>query len=235
MPLRTAIRSRACFIYSSSISIGVVSTGYGDMKDYTVCGTGEESFSPDEVTRLDIGWISGSVRLETGGDRISLKESCAQTLKEDQKLCWKLENGTLSVRYCTASRTQTADKDLVILVPAGWTPKGVTVGVTSARLELRDLTVGGPLTVDATSGDVRCSDIRCDALDAGGTSGLLELKGCECGRLTLSTTSGDLYAEGFACDKLDAGATSGSVTLLNGSCDRLEAATTSGTRMARVS
>lgn len=198
---------------NGNFGLSMISTGYGNLKGYTVCSSGEESFSPAEVKRLDLGWISGSVRIETGGERVTLKESCAQPLKEDQKLCWKLENGTLSVRFCKAVQTRLTGKDLVVLVPAGWTAESATVDATSADLTLRALRVEGPLTLGATSGDVLCENCRCGDLDAGSTSGSVELRGVDCSRLTLGATSGMLSAEDCRCDSLEAGTTSGRIRL----------------------
>ena len=62
---------------NGSIRTNRISTGYGDLKGYTVCRTGEERFSPDEVRSIDLGWIEGTVKLQSGNaDQITLKESC---------------------------------------------------------------------------------------------------------------------------------------------------------------
>ena len=198
---------------NASVSLNTVSTGYGDLKGYTVCRTGEESFSPDEVKKIDLGWISGTVKLETGGDRIYLKESCEKPLKDEQKLCWKLEKGTLSIRFCSALQTQMSGKDLVLTVPAGWTAESVNIGVTSADVELRALQLEKTLEVVATSGDLQLFDCRCGKLEAGSTSGSVSLRGCDCRDLNLGATSGALQIDGGRCDSLKASSTSGDISV----------------------
>lgn len=192
----------------------LVSAGYGDLKGYTVCMTGEESFSPDEVERIDLSWIAGTVKLQPGsGDRITLKESCRETLKDEQKLCWKLDKGTLSIRFCSALQTKMSDKDLLLSVPAGWTAERVSVGVTSGDVELRELQVEKTLELSATSGDLALFDCRCGKLEAGATSGSIRLSGCDCGELALGATSGALQAEDCRCEKLEGSTTSGGISV----------------------
>ena len=199
---------------NASVSLNTVSTGYGDLKGYTVCRTGEESFSADEVRSIDLGWLSGKVRLQSGGgDRITLKESCEKPLKDEQKLCWKLEKGTLSIRFCSALQTQMSGKDLVLTVPAGWTAESVNIGVTSADVELRALQLEKTLEVVATSGDLQLFDCRCGRLEAGSTSGNVFLRGCACSELALGATSGDLQIDGGRCDSLKASSTSGDISV----------------------
>ena len=183
---------------SGNFQVGQISTGYGDLKDYTICKSGEESFSPAEVKRIDLDWISGTVKLQPGSeDRITLKESCEKALKDEQKLCWKLDEGTLSIRFCKTLQTQMAGKELVLTVPADWTAESIGVHATSADLELRGLRVEGILSSTATSGGVT-------------------LDGCSCRTLAVSASSGEVLLNGCAFDKLDAGASSGSISLTAG-------------------
>ena len=199
---------------SGNFQVGQISTGYGDLKDYTICKSGEESFSPAEVKRIDLDWISGTVKLQPGsGDRITLKENCEKALKDEQKLCWKLDEGTLSIRFCKALQTQMAGKDLVLTVPADWTAERVSIGVTSGDVELHALQVEKALELSATSGDVQLFDCRCDRLDAGATSGSFSLKGCAGREFELGATSGELCAEDCRCDTLTATATSGDISV----------------------
>ena len=217
---------------TGSFQVGVLNTGYGDLKDYTICRAGTERFSADEVRTIDLDWISGTVKLQSGStDQITLEERCGKALKDEQKLCWKLENGTLSIRFCSALQTQMPDKELVLTVPAGWTAESVSVGVTSGDAELRALQVEKTLALSATSGALAAQDCRCDTLEAATTSGSIAVR-CEAKEIRLESTSGSIR-----CEAVPAGcgvsidATSGSVrlSLLDTSDDQhLEVETTSG-------
>ncbi len=200
-----------------------------DLAGYTVCQSGEAHFSPDEVRRIDLGWVAGTVKLEPGGDTIAVKERCSKPLGEDQKLCWKLENGTLSLRFCSALHTTMPGKDLVLTFPAGWIPEKVSVDVTSADVELRALRVGGALSIDATSGDLHAENCVCIDLKASTTSGGIDLQGCEADSgLSLGSTSGALRAQDCRCDRLRAAATSGDIHVAGCSAKELELGATSG-------
>ena len=199
-----------------------------DIAGYTVCQDGEAHFSPDEVKHIDLGWVAGTVKLEPGGDTIAVKERCSQPLKEDQKLCWKLENGTLSLRFCSALHTTTPGKNLVLTFPSGWIPEEVAVDVTSADVELRARQVGGGFTLSATSGELRAENCVCSSLDAGTTSGSIDLQRCEARTLTLGATSGGLRAQDCRCDRLEAAATSGSIHVTSCEAKEIKLDTTSG-------
>ncbi|MGX8692919.1 MAG: DUF4097 family beta strand repeat-containing protein [Clostridia bacterium] len=220
---------------NASLNMNVISTGYGDLKGYTVCRTGEESFSPDEVRSIDLGWISGSVRLQSGsGERITLKESCEKPLKDDQKLCWKLEKGTLSIRFCSALQTRLSGKDLVLTVPAGWTAESIGVHATSADLELNGLRVEGILSSTATSGIVTLDECSCRTLAVSASSGEVSLNGCVFDKLDTGASSGSISLKDCDGSELRFGATSGAISIDGGRCDTLKANTTSGNIYVRT-
>ena len=220
---------------SGNFQVGQISTGYGDLKDYTICKSGEESFSPAEVKRIDLDWISGTVKLQPGsGDRITLKESCEKTLKDEQKLCWKLDEGTLSIRFCKALQTQMAGKDLVLTVPADWTAESIGVHATSADLELRGLSVEGILSSTATSGGVTLDGCSCRTLAVSASSGEVSLNGCVFDKLDAGATSGSISLKGCDGRELRFSATSGAIGIDGGRCDTLKANTTSGNIYVRT-
>ena len=197
---------------------------------YKVCENGAESFSPDEVQRIDLGWIAGSVKLESGdGQQIKLAEQAARELKDGEKLRWKLENGTLSLRYCANGQRNMPEKDLVMTVPADWTAEWIDVGATSGDVMLRGLSVTGKLELGATSGNVSAENCRCDRMEADATSGDVTLRGCECRKLEVTTTSGSIAVRCEA-EEMSLGATSGNIRCENvpALCE-VDCGTTSGT------
>ncbi len=185
----------------------------GDMiggSDYTVCADGEERFDPDRVERLAIGWLSGGVTVEPGAvDQIVVREKADRELAEEEKLCWKLDGGTLSLRFCTARQIRISGKTLTVTVPESWVADEVEVAVTSASPTLRELHVEDTIRVGSGSGSVVLDECVCEKIEAGATSGTVRILDC-------------------VCEKIEAGATSGSVTVLDCSCDELEAGATSG-------
>ena len=220
---------------SGNFQVGQISTGYGDLKDYTICKSGEESFSPAEVKRIDLDWISGTVKLQPGsGDRITLKESCEKALKDEQKLCWKLDEGTLSIRFCKALQTQMAGKDLVLTVPADWTAESIGVHATSADLELNGLRVEGILSSTATSGGVTLDGCSCRTLAVSASSGEVSLNGCVFDKLDAGASSGSISLKGCDGRELRFSATSGAIGIDGGRCETMKANTTSGNIYVRA-
>ena len=212
----------------AAVNLNWVSSGSGDLRGYTVCQSGEESFDPAAVKRLDLGWVAGSVKLQPGGAEITVKERCSEPLREDQKRCWKLENGTLSLRFCSALHTAMPGKELELSFPASWLPERAEIAATSADLELLGLRAADELSVVTTSGDALLKGCGSLDLTVSATSGGIDLQGCECGRLTLGSTSGALRAEDCRCDTLDAGSTSGDIRVVRCEAKTISVGSTSG-------
>ena len=196
-------------VNNGSFTISVTDLGV-DAK-YKACESGAESFSPDEVQRIDLGWIAGTVKFESGnGQQIKLAEQAARELKDGEKLRWKLENGTLSLRYCANGQRNVPEKDLTLTVPADWTAEWIDAGATSGDMTLRGLSVEKKLEVGATSGDLRVENCVCDRLEAGATSGSVTLQGCVCRKLEVTTTSGEIAVRCEA-EEMSLGSTSGNI------------------------
>lgn len=203
---------------------------------YQTCESGTERFSPDEVRRIDLGWVSGKVTLESGrGDQIELTERASRTLKDGEKLRWKLENGTLFVRYCENGMRNLPEKELTLTVPADWTAEWIDLGVTSGDVTLRSIRVSDQLELTATSGDMRAESCSAGRIEAEATSGSLALLDCVCRTLEAETTSGAVQVRCEA-EKMSLSATSGTIYCedVPARCD-VECSTTSGEVFMRLS
>ncbi len=219
--------------HNGSFSLGGVD--FGSDKGYQVCASGAESFSADEVRRIDLGWVSGKVKLESGrGDQIELTERAARELRDGEKLRWKLENGTLSIRYCENGMTNVPEKELTLTVPADWTADWIDVSVTSGDMELRNIRVSDELELTATSGDVRAESCSAAQIEATATSGSLTLLDGSCRSLEASATSGDITVRCEA-EEMSLGTTSGRIRCedVPARCD-LDCETTSGEVFVRL-
>lgn len=200
----------ASLIRSNAFTINVADLGVS--ADYTACKSGKESFSPDEVKRIDLSWIAGSVKMEQGpGKTITFAETASRELTDGEKLRWKLENGTLTLRYCANGQRNVPEKDLVLSVPADWNAEWIDVSATSADLELRGLKASGKLEVGVTSGKLRMTDCTCGRLEATATSGDMTLTGCSCRKLEAGSTSGDISVLRCGAEEMKLGCTSGDI------------------------
>ena len=133
------------------------------------------------VNRLVIDWIAGSVTVEPyEGDTISISEP--EQDKEKDRLRWRQEDDTLTVRYCASTGSGSVGaKELTVKIPKGlWSAlKYVQISTVSADARVSGLEAG-ELQFDSTSG----------ALSAEGSYFVLDL----------DTSSGNVEFAGMAKD-----------------------------------
>ena len=213
-----------------NLGISVVDGQFGGNSGYTVCENGEAAFPAAAVSRLDIGWVAGSVEISSyDGDKIQVTESASRALEENEKLRWKLEDGVLHLRYCAVGTCNMQAKSLTVLVPAALCLERLEVGVTSAQLTMDSLVVDGAILYDGVSGAVEIRNYECERLHIGTVSGEAVLSGRP-QRLEYSSVSGGVRAEGLpeGCT-VETDTVSGSVELRFAGCPgEIEGDSTSG-------
>ncbi len=215
-------------LFDSSL-VGAVEDGFTGGAGYTVCQTGRESFSAGEVKRIEIGWSAGTVKLETnGGQTIALGELSKKTLQDGEKLRWKLEKGTLSIRYCANGQTKVPEKELSLILPADWNAEEIELAATSADVTLSGLRAKGRIALVTTSGEQQLSDCACGELSLASTSGGIGAENCRCETLDAGTTSGGVGLKRCVGKTIRVGATSGSLSVVACEAERIEAASVSG-------
>lgn len=186
---------------------------YDDSKDYT---PGARAFSPEEIRRLDINWISGSVTLlPSEEDRVILREPGG--LEEELQLHWKLDNGTLTVQYCKSglNALRIPNKDLEISAPKWLLAEleSVEVETVSGEVFLSQLSVGS-LEVETVSGNVVFTACTVDHLDICTVSGTVSYEG-SAREVELQTSSGNCALSLAASpEHLEAEAVSANLTLV---------------------
>ncbi len=195
-----------------SVSGGVIRIG-DDQKGYTVCKSGEESFSAAEVKGLDIDWISGAVNVEPwDGGAVVIREKASEPLTEGQRMRWKLRNGELSILFCANGESRVPDKTLTVQVPRELTLRSVDADAISAPVSFSGLSVSGGIDADTTSGAVTVRGCACASLDVDTVSGAVTIKETAVsGDMDLDSTGGKLTLSGCACVSLDADTLSGGV------------------------
>ena len=201
-----------------------------NQKDYTVCRSGEESFSAGKVETLKIDWISGSVSLERwDGKDVVVREKAAAALTEAQCMRWKLSGGTLSILPCANNAGRLPDKQLTVLVPQSLTLDALDVDSASASVLASALDVKGTVDLDAASGSLSIEDCRCGALKLDSASGSQSvLRTSVNGDVKANAASGSFTAELLDCGKLNFGGASGAVRAENLLCRSVDIDTASG-------
>lgn len=147
---------------------------YANADSFTV---GNAEVEPGTVNRLVIDWVAGQVTVEPyDGDTISVSEPLQA--KEKNKLRWRQEGDTLTIRYCASTGSgDAASKDLTVKVPVELAAalRYVQISAASADAYVSGLEVG-ELQFDSTSGGLYAEG-DFDILDLDTVSGDLEFYG----------------------------------------------------------
>ena len=132
------------------------------------------SVSAEEVSRLAIHWVAGSIRVEPSENATDI--SFRLTGEDDAKfpMVWSQSGDTLILSYNQTNKipisVNVRRKDLVVTVPAGWAAQDISI--------------------DNVSGDMTLTDIDVTDLTVGNVSGELDFSGF-CRSAEVSTVSGD--------------------------------------------
>ena len=102
--------------------------------------TGNFKYKASDVSKVEINWISGDIEVRQGrGSTLSAEES-GGSLKESQKLRWRLDGDRLVLQYCKSGyrgRIPSKAKRLTIEVPEG----GEQSALDAPRAGTIDMTV----------------------------------------------------------------------------------------------
>ena len=115
------------------------------------------SVSAEEVSRLAINWVAGSIRVEPTENATDI--SFRLTGEDDAKfpMVWSQSGDTLILSYTQTNKipisVNVRRKDLVVTVPAGWAAQDISIDNVSGDMTLTDITVTG-LTVSNVSGEL---------------------------------------------------------------------------------
>lgn len=166
---------------------------------------GATALSAADIDSVDLGWSAGSVTVQVGeDDQIYVAETSSATLDDNDVMRWKVENGTLKVRYgkregflIFSFGFDDPEKHLTLTVPPELAQKlkSVEMTVASADVTVSEITAEN-LTVTSASGDVKLSDLTA-------------------GTVNLTNASGSLYGENLTVDNMDLDSASGQKEFVN--------------------
>lgn len=199
---------------------------------------GNATVSADGIRNIDLGWGAGSVTVAVGDtDEIVLTESAVGTLKDSEAMRWKVQDGTLVVRYCkwevrSFFGIHQPKKSLTLTIPASLAKElgKVDLGTASASVTVDGL-VADRITVDTASGVVKLSNLTARLIELDSASGGLYGTNLTAGDLDADTASGKQeFADCTISGSLDCDSASGSMTF-SGSVGEVELDTASGAMM----
>ncbi len=151
----------------------VASDEYYDNYDEARYSVGNAEIDADMVQNIDIEWISGNVDIEYyDGDTISLSEN--EQSDENHKLRYKLDNGTLDIKYIKSGVLKRRNgnlnlsKELTIYIPKDKVINNIDVESVSAGIN-SEITVGD-FDAETVSGNIIADGIM-NSADAETVSG----------------------------------------------------------------
>jgi len=108
---------------------------YDNAESYLI---GDATIS-ESITDFNIDWAVGKVEFKTHEeDTIEIKDECVGTLKDDNKLHYLIEDGTLLIKYRKSSLNNVdikATKNLIITIPNSAKYSTILIDSISANIE----------------------------------------------------------------------------------------------------
>ncbi len=169
--------------------------GFDDLPGGIVASSG--SVPAHEIQDIEVEWISGNITVIPGDtDTISFSEP--DGIQEKYKMVWKQSGSKLTIQFCRTEKTffggvtisDTADKNLVITIPASWSGNDIKLETVSASVHVSQLTAR-KISLETVSGDCDLERCNTDELSMDSASGNLEYQG-SLGRASCDTMSGDM-------------------------------------------
>ena len=180
---------------------------------------GSYNIPAHDIDSVDVGWISGDIRIVPfDGDDIKIIESAQRALDDSESLHYTVSEGTLSIRFRQGrGAARMPRKNIEVQIPQqisknlddfsvnttsgnvylnGVGAKDIEIDTVSAAVELTDISANS-LEVDTTSGRLILNNIRADEVELNSTSGSITLEDTvTSSRLTAGTVSGAINADG---------------------------------------
>lgn len=214
--------------YSSE---GTASFSFGSDDGFDGVYSASGSYSAAGVSALRIYWVSGSVSIKpapAGTDEVTFFESSAFGISESTALRYKLTDGTLTVRCCSADIWKELDwsdivhsdalpaKDLTVYVPEALARSmEITVGSVANTVLIEDLPAVS-VNIDTVSGDCTFRGVTADTFKLNGVSCDAVFENCSGASLVCDLVSGRATVGGsFKKYKFDS--VSGDVSVTFGS------------------
>lgn len=245
--IRIIIFSVLTVVLVAALVFGLVGNGFGFFKDFSfgfsyenadLYKAGNCSLSTENIKKLDVNWVSDSIKISThSGDEIIVEETNSEQREEKNKLHYYVNgDGVLFVQF-SASRgffsfgnLDLEDKNLTILIPESDRDLMKTISVDSVSAEINiEKIKTDTLNLDSVSGSVHVSDIGdTEKITVDTTSGEIDIT-ADSDSVEMDTVSGEINYNGLVKDEFKCNTISGEVTLQSKDCpDKVDIDSVSG-------
>lgn len=175
------------------------------------------SIPAENVDALNIDWLAGGIEIKLSSDdaiKISeIPEVSGTELDDETALCWRIENGTLEIKYA-ARRDELPTKYLYVEIPRTLKLESVGINTVSGYIDAEELDAAKELKITGNSGNIKLVDCSAGELNADAVSGNILLADCSFNDVSVNTVSGEVeLGLHEAAAEVDVSSVSGNVTL----------------------
>lgn len=165
------------------------------------------------VNEIEIDWVSGSVEVKYGDvENVTISET-ANNLTDANQLRYKVENGSLSIKFCKsgANSSNVGSKALLVILPTDLRLNELSIDMIDGEISVNSVRAIS-IEVESVSGDVTLTDCTANEVDVESVSGDVLISG-EISDLGVESTSGEIECVVSLAQVIDINSTSGSVEL----------------------
>ncbi len=185
---------------------------YANADKYTA---GNFTYDGEQVKKVEIEWIAGSVKLLNGTGTLSVSETGSETLSEEKQMHWWIDGTTLKIKFCKSgeqySITEKEKKDLTVELPAF---VDLDVEIASGKVQAEHMLDLGKLKLETASGGadipfLSAKEVKVDSASGGLHFGHVSVSG----EFEINTASGGLTVDEINANEIDVDSASGGITL----------------------
>ncbi len=185
---------------------------YTNADKYTA---GNFTYESDKVTKVDIEWASGSITLKNGKGTLTVSESGADSLTEEEQMHWWIDGTTLRIKFCKSGYklpvTKQNKKELTIELPDF---VDLDIDVASGKVSAESMLNLGKLKLDTASGgtDIRAlsaKEVKVNSASGGTAFGNVSVTEA----FKVDTASGGLTVDRISAEEIEVDSASGGITI----------------------
>ncbi len=185
---------------------------YANADKYTA---GNFTYDGEQVKKVEIEWIAGSVKLLNGTGTLAVSETGSETLSEEKQMHWWIDGTTLKIKFCKSgeqySITEKEKKDLTVELPAF---VDLDVEIASGKVQAEHMLDLGKLKLETASGGadipfLSAKEVKVDSASGGLHFGQVSVSG----EFEINTASGGLTVDEINANEIDVDSASGGITL----------------------
>lgn len=209
----------AVSLYSDSINFQIFNSEWS-LSNFDDFKTGNADFNANEVSSVEVNWVSGEIEVLYGDtDKITIEDSATDS---DNKMYWNLDNnGTLEIY---------ANKNDFSFINIGFFDDDITKNLTITIPKDKKFS---EFDINSASADIYADGINATEIEVDSASGGVEIKKLECNDANINNASGDINIFCNNVGKIDIETVSGKTTV-SGNYDDLYVSSVSGEITATV-